>query len=73
MESVQAFLREVSLRIREGKDGPEQYARAVIHIEMPNADAAQSVLRMVKAQKGPKIVNISDAQLELPAAAGMSR
>jgi hypothetical protein len=68
---VNAFVREVSLRIREGKDGPQQYARIVVHAEIPDQKAQAEIFSLAKLQKAPLCVDISESQLPLPAAAGM--
>ncbi|MDA8121434.1 MAG: hypothetical protein M0Z38_02570 [Deltaproteobacteria bacterium] len=68
---AQAHAREVSIRIREGKDGPQQYARVVLHIEIPDAKAQTEIFSLAKSQKAALCVDIGEAQLELPAAAGM--
>jgi predicted aspartyl protease len=68
---AQAHAREVSIRIREGKDGPQQYARIVLHVEIPDAKVQSEVFGLARLQKVPLVVDIGEAQLELPAAAGM--
>lgn len=68
---AQAIVREVSLRIREGKDGPTQYARIVVHAEIPDAKTQSEIFNLTKMQKAPIVFDITEAQLALPAAAGM--
>ena len=70
---AQAHAREVSIRIREGKDGPQQYARIVLHVEIPDAKAQSEIFGLARLQKAALIVDIGEAQLELPATAGMAR
>ncbi len=69
---AEAHVREVSLRLREGKDGPTQYARVVLHVEIPDTKAQAEVFGLAKMQKSPLMVDITEAQLALPQKAGMA-
>lgn len=67
----QAFVRDLSFRIREGKDGVQQYARFVVHAEIPDDKTFKEISNLAKKQKGPLFVEFDEAQMPLPAAAGM--
>lgn len=66
-----AHAREVSIRIREGKDGPQQYARVVAHAEVPDKTTKKQIDALTDDQKGCLIADVELEQPALPAAAGM--
>ncbi len=68
---AQAHAREVSYRIREGKDGPQQYARIVCHAEVPDRTTKKQLDALTDDQKGAFIADLNLEQPALPAAAGM--
>ncbi len=68
---AQAHAREVSYRIREGKDGPQQYARVVCHAEVPDRTTKKQLDSLTDDQKGAFIADLNLEQPALPAAAGM--
>ena len=68
---AQAHAREVSYRIREGKDGPQQYARVVCHAEVPDRTTKKQLDALTDDQKGAFIADLNLEQPALPAAAGM--
>ncbi len=68
---AQAHAREVSIRIREGKDGPQQYARVVCHAEVPDRTTKKQLDALTDDQKGAFIADLNLEQPALPAAAGM--
>jgi hypothetical protein len=62
----EVFVRNVTLNLREGKNGPEQYARIVLHAEIPTADVQAQIFSLSRLQKGPIVLDASEAQLSLP-------
>ena len=71
MAKVKMFVRDVSYRIREGKDGPQQYARIVCHAEVPDKTVKRQIDALTDDQKGAFIADLDLEQPALPAAAGM--
>jgi hypothetical protein len=72
MAKVRMFVREVSYRIREGKDGTQQYARIVCHAEIPDQTVKAEIDALTDDQKGSFIATLSEEQPDLPLKAGMS-
>lgn len=71
MAKVKMFVRDLSYRIREGKDGPQQYARIVCHAEVPDKTTKRQLDSLTDDQKGAFIADLNLEQPALPAAAGM--
>ena len=66
MAKVKMFVRDLSYRIREGKDGPQQYARIVCHAEVPDKTTKKQLDSLTDDQKGAFIAHIEVEQPELP-------
>ena len=60
MAKVRMFVREVSYRIREGKDGTQQYARIVCHAEIPDQTVKAEIDALTDDQKGSFIATLSE-------------
>ena len=71
MAKIKMFIRDVSYRIREGKDGPQQYARIVCHAEVPDNGTKDAIDTLTDDQKGAFIASLDVEQPMLPPAAGM--
>lgn len=71
MAKIKMFVRDVSYRIREGKDGPQQYARIVCHAEVPNKESKAAIDTLTDDQKGAFITSMDAEQPALPLKAGM--
>ena len=71
MARVRMFVRDVSLRIKQTKDGVQQYARIVTHVEIPSDEVYNEVVAMGRKQKGSFIAKLSEEQPSLPLKAGM--
>jgi hypothetical protein len=72
MAKVRMHVREVSYRIRLGKDGPQQFARIVCHVEVPDQTVKAEIDAFTDDQKGSFIATLSEEQPDLPLKAGMS-
>ena len=64
MANVKMFIRNVSYRLRQTKDGPTQYARGEFHIDGTATKAA--VDELTDGQKGAFIAQIEVEQPSLP-------
>ena len=71
MAKIKMFVRDVSYRIREGKDGPQQYARIVCHAEVPDNGTKDAIDTLTDDQKGTFIATMDVEQPQLPLLAGM--
>ena len=71
MAKVRMHVREVSYRIREGKDGPQQYARIVCHAEIPDQTVKAEIDALTDDQKGSFIADLDVEQSSLPMKVGM--
>jgi len=71
MAKIKMFVRDVSYRIREGKDGPQQYARIVCHAEVPDRGVKSQIDALTDDQKGAFVADLDLEQPMLPPAAGM--
>lgn len=71
MARVRMHVREVSYRIREGKDGPQQYARIVCNAEIPDQDVKAQVDALTDDQRGSFVAELDVEQPVLPLKAGM--
>jgi hypothetical protein len=71
MARIKMFVRDVSYRIREGKDGPQQYARIVCHAEIPDSETKVQIDALTDDQKGAFIAGMDVEQPQLPLKAGM--
>jgi len=72
MARVRMFVRDVSLRIKQTKDGVAQYARIVTHVEIPNDEVYDEIVDLGRKQKGSFVAELSEEQPDLPLKAGMS-
>jgi hypothetical protein len=66
------FVRDVSLRIKQTKDGVAQYARIVTHVEIPNDEVYDEIVDLGRKQKGSFVAELSEEQPDLPLKVGMS-
>jgi hypothetical protein len=71
MAKIKMFVRDVSYRIREGKDGPQQYARIICHAEVPDRGVKAQIDALTDDQKGAFVADLDLEQPMLPPAAGM--
>ncbi len=71
MAKIKMHVRDVSYRIREGKDGPQQYARIVCHAEIPDSSTKAEIDALTDDQKGGFIADLDVEQPSLPLKAGM--
>ena len=71
MAKIKMFVRDVSYRIREGKDGPQQYARIVCHAEVPDNGTKDAIDALTDDPKGALIATMDVEQPQLPLLAGM--
>jgi hypothetical protein len=71
MAKIKMHVRDVSYRIREGKDGPQQYARIVCHAEVPDRGVKAQIDALTDDQKGAFVADLDLEQPMLPPAAGM--
>ena len=71
MAKIKMFIRDVSYRIREGKDGPQQYAHIVCHAEVPDNGTKEAIDTLTDGQKGAFIATMDVEQPQLPLKAGM--
>ena len=70
MANVKMFIRNVSYRLRQTKDGPTQYARGEFHIEIDGTATKAAVDELTDNQKGGFIAHIEVEQPELPMGVG---
>jgi len=66
MANVKMFIRNVSYRLRQTKDGPTQYARGEFHIEIDGTATKAAVDELTDGQKGAFIAQIEVEQPSLP-------
>jgi hypothetical protein len=71
MAKVRMHVREVSYRIRLGKDGPQQFARIVCHVEVPDQTVKAEIDALTDDQKGSFIADLDVEQPSLPMNVGM--
>ena len=71
MARIKMFVRDVSYRIREGKDGAQQYARITCHAEIPDPETKAQIDALTDDQKGGFIAELGAEQPALPLKAGM--
>lgn len=66
MANVKMFIRNVSYRLRQTKDGPTQYARGEFHIEIDGTATKAAVDALTDGQKGAFIAHLEEEQPSLP-------
>ncbi len=66
MANVKMFIRNVSYRLRQTKDGPTQYARGEFHIEIDGVQTKAAVDELTDNQKGGFLAKIEVEQPSLP-------
>ena len=66
MARVKMFIRNLSYRLRQTKDGPTQYARGEFHIEVDGTATKAAIDELTDNQKGGFIAQIEVEQLALP-------
>jgi hypothetical protein len=71
MAKVKMYVRDVSYRLKQTKDGPTQYARVVCHVEIPDKKTKVALDALTDDQKGEFMADLSATQLSLPDKAEM--
>ncbi|MDA8178315.1 MAG: hypothetical protein M0T69_02075 [Deltaproteobacteria bacterium] len=66
MANMKMFIRNVSHRLRQTKDGPTQYVRGEFHIEIDGTAAKAAVDELTDNQKGAFIAHFEVEQPSLP-------
>jgi len=71
MARVRMYVRDVSLRIKQTKDGVAQFARIVTHVEIPDDGVYSEIVALGRKQKGSFIAELTEEQPDLPLKVGM--